>query len=261
MQVGLQWPTDWCTDEAAWEAARAQRRLLGLGDRAIQDFRAFLERKVGVLVFGKPVRDPDFLGLLGVRDRPAAAAMLVKSTPPAARCNFTMALLYGHLVWKLANHDYSTEVAYRSADDERPGARFVYAFVEEFLCPTRHAQEIREGAPERLDYVVRREPARKHGMWLDFVAYARANHAFARTEGGPQRHSNVGHVPLQARDLRPFPEASENYWSAVLRAYRKGVLEAGRCAEMLDMTALEFDDMVGELQGETASGEPPRAPS
>lgn len=247
LRVDTAWRASGRIVDQAARAAAAQRRLHGLEGHPITDLREHLEEQVGIPVFGRDVADTDFCGMLLVGGNPPLAAMLANTRLLASRRTFTLAHEYGHLLWKLARREVSDDVFYRDPGDSEEEV-FANAFAARLLAP---------------DEEVRNAVTRFGGQLGTEAVAALCAQFHLSFQAMTYRLQGLGLLPQAAADqlrseVRPsslpgfrwehggFPELSPLYWRLVVAAYESGQLDAGRCGEMLDMTAHEFEDIQRE---------------
>ena len=253
--VSLDWAEQGMIVDQARSAAEVQRSHHNLGDRPVPDLREHLEDDVGVAVFGQRVDDADFCGILLLAPEGRAAVMLVNEKLLTSRRNFTMAHEYGHLLWKLKRQEATDDVFYRNpAENEEE--MFANAFAASFLAP--------DGAVRAKAREIGRQIASADGVMdlacefgLSFLAatYRLQNLGLLRAEEAESLRDTVRPTALPSFrwERQAFSAMSPLYWDLVLQAYTADELEAARCGEMVDMSALEFDELIDEIGEEVVS--------
>jgi len=251
-KVCLEWAAEGRVVDQARRAAQVQRRCHKLGGRPVADLREHLEDDVRVPVFGRAVLDTDFCGMLLLEHGSSAAAMLVNAELVTSRRNFTMAHEYGHLLWKLRRQEPAADVFYRHAD-ENEEEMFANAFAAHFLAPDN---SVRENTTELK--VSARNPdsvmqlAAEYGVSFQMITYRLQNLGLLSAEESEALRATVRPTGLAAYrwERQAFYALSPLYWGLILEAYTTDELDAARCAEMVDMSALEFEDLIADLDEE-----------
>jgi len=253
--VSLDWPEAGAIVDGARRAADAQRSQHRLGNRPIPDLREHLEDDVRVPVFGRAVRDTDFCGMLLLEHRASAAAMLVNAELLTSRRNFTMAHEYGHLLWKLRRKEATADVFYRHPA-ETEEEMFANAFAAQFLAPD---DAIRENAAQlnvsagRPDSVARL--AASYGVSFQMMTYRLQNLGLLLAPDAEDLRRTIrpADLPSFRRERQAFYAISPLHWDLVLEAYSSDELDAARCGEMVDQSALEFEELIDDLGAELVS--------
>ncbi|MFQ6132755.1 MAG: ImmA/IrrE family metallo-endopeptidase [Armatimonadota bacterium] len=241
----------------AQAAATAQRRHFGLDAEAIPDVRRFLEDQVGVPVFGREVADPDFCGLLLFEEDAPLAAVLVRSNLVASRRNFTMAHEYGHLVWKVARHDYTADVFYRRLQQTEE-ERFANAFAAHLLAPDQALKAEAEQAENGLadgDTVMR--IGAKFGLSFEAITYRLQNVGLVSAEQARRLRNTVSpsSLPSYAHEYQAFEHQSPMFRWRVIEAYCQQLTTVSRAAEMLGVTSMEFADLLDGIDSDLVEPE------
>ena len=257
LNVSLSWSSGGKLIDQARRAAESQRKHHGLDDQPVKDLRRHLEEDVGLPVFGREVGDAAFCGILIVTPEIDAAAMLVNSSLLASRRNFSMAHEYGHLLWKLTRREATDDAFYRNPDNTEEEV-FANAFAASLLAPDRalRARTDRLSLPLTDPNAVM-DLAAEFGVSFQTMTYRLQNLTLLSPEEADALRNTTRPTSLLAfrweRDA--FRDLSPLYWHLVLEADAREALDPPRCAEMVDMTALEFDELIDALEEEPVRGE------
>jgi len=248
--VSLDWPDESTVIRQARAAAGEQRKCHGLEAEPVVNLRDYLERYVRIPVFGQTVEDTDFCGMLLMAENGAAAVMLVNQKLLASRANFTMAHEYGHLLWKLRQGKSGDDVCYREASDHNE-EMFANAFAAHFLAPDEalieEQPEVMPSEPETIMAL-----AARYGLSFTAMTYRLQNLKLLTPDqaNSLRKQTSPAALPSFSWEGQSFSAISPLYWRLVLEAYFQEELDAARCGEMLDKSALEFEALVGDLDAE-----------
>ncbi len=253
--VSLDWPDGGTVVSQARAAAGEQRKYHGLEADPVVNLRDYLESHVFIPVFGQAVEDTGFCGILLMAENDAAVAMLVNQKLLTSRANFTMAHEYGHLLWKLRQGESGDDVCYREPSGHNE-EMFANAFAAHFLAPDQALIEERSA-------VVPSEPetimalAARYGLSFTAMTYRLQNLGLLTPDeaNSLREQTSPASLPSFSREGESFSAISPLYWRLVLEAYFQEELDAARCGEMLDKSALEFEALVGDLDAELVEEE------
>ena len=240
--------------QRAARAATEQRKLLGIEQEPIGDLCDLIEDGLGMPVFGRKAgTDTDFCGLLLFDPRDHSAAMLVNaSISYTSRRRFTIAHELGHYLWKVALQDFSPDVLFWSATGEAEDSdeeRFANAFAAHFLAPADATKSfVAAGELDMSDAECIMQVAAHFGLSFQATTYRLQALGLIGAEVGDALREATSPTALRSfrREWEPFAEMSHLFRRMVIDAYFEDLLSAGRCAEMLDMTAAEFIESIDE---------------
>ena len=242
------------TIDAANASAGQQRELLGLGTEPIADIRSVLEEKVGVPVFGRAVDDDQFLGMLLFAPDQPLAAILVNAKTRTSRRNFSMAHEWGHLVWKLSRGDLASDIFYRNEPNGEE-EMFANVFAAQVLVPDDGIENFWEQCPGPEDVVSPegvQKLASRFGVSFQVMTYRLQNTELLSAQEADELRQHVATwgCPYHRNEWCDLAAMSPLYQCHVIYAYVRGGLSAAKCANMLDVTAAAFVELVDEAEAE-----------
>jgi len=231
------------------EAARQQREMLGLGSSPIADVRLAIEERLGVPVFGAVLdQDPAFCGmLLFLADAPLAG-MLFNSCFQVSRCNFTIAHEWGHLVWQLSLQSLRGDLFF-TGEESNSEEMFCNAYAAQLLAPdagianwlAEHQIAPSDLSPETVQWL-----ASDFGVSFKAMTYRlqNAGHLDDQLAEAWRTEVRVSRLRYYTSEFSAMPDMSPTFKHHVLCAYQEGQLTAAKCGEMLDMTGVQFMELV-----------------
>ena len=239
-------------------AAYGQRNNLGLGKSPIRDLRAVLEDQIGIPVFGQPVENTGFCGMLLFDKDKCIAGMLVNQDMIASRRRFTLAHEFGHYIWKISNKDMSPDILFvreTGSTGNNNEERFADAFAAHFLAPDEGIREFVK-AEDSLDLS---DPENvmmlgtHFGISFQAITYRLQDLGIIANEIAERLRAETSPTRLSSfrTELEPFASISPLLRRIAVDAYYEGRISAGRCAEMVEMTAAEFVNSIEEAETDT----------
>ena len=245
---------------AAQAAARVVRDLARIGSAPVADLRGLVESVFNVPVFGRQIEASSGLsGMILFDGETGLAVMLIRADEYDARRRFTLGHELGHYLWRRARGELSPSVlvssGYCLAGSEEE-ERFANAFAAELIAPEEGiCAYMAETALDVADAEHLMRLATHVG--ISFQATTYRLQSIGLLDAAVAERLRAETRPTQLNGFRDAPGLfalqSALFHSLVVRAYAVDSLDAGRCAEMLELTTAEFVDMVDDTNHDSLS--------
>jgi Zn-dependent peptidase ImmA (M78 family)/DNA-binding XRE family transcriptional regulator len=236
--------------EEGYRAAARVRQAFDFGDRPIEDFRELLEEFESIAVFGREVDDPEFCGMLLFDLESGVAAMLVQERMRSSRRRFTLAHEYGHYIWKKSQNDLSPDVLFGDDKKDRPEEVFCICFAAGLLIPAEGVTNFFAGKPKGCNAERVMELADCFGVSFQAASYRLQNMGLMNPTDAERLREETRPTTLRGfrGEYDPFAPESPLLRQLVAEAYYEGLLSEGRCAEIVEMTTLDFVESIEEAE-------------
>ncbi len=245
---------------AAQSAARVVRELARIGSAPVLDLRGLVESVFNVPVFGRQIEASSGLsGMILFDGETGLAVMLIRADEYDARRRFTLGHELGHYLWRRARGELSPSVLVSSGDclaGSEEEERFANAFAAELIAPEEGVcAYMAEAALDVADPEHLMRIATHFGVSFQATTYRLQS--IGLLDGTVAERLRAETRPTQLSGFRDAPglfaPQSGLFHSLVVRAYAADSLDAGRCAEMLELTTAEFVDMVDDTNHDSLS--------